>query len=112
MTLLTEKGREVLIDAALRGHQQIRGSLHGRQGLKEGDCALGVMHRHYHQKIGTEEQYRWCFLPVKELVEAGYLVEQAGLIGCPDCGIRSLLHPVAHYNDEHGWDLLTIARKC
>ena len=44
MNILTEKGREVLIQAALRGHPTIIGTLHG----KKGDCALGVPRLHFH----------------------------------------------------------------
>jgi hypothetical protein len=110
MNMLTEKGREVLVEAALRGHPQSKGQLHSDTG----DCALGVLHRHYHQEMGTEtdRKLRWCHQPIDELVNAEYLTPFSGKVTCVVCGDRPrTLHPVAHYNDVHEWDFLTIACK-
>ena len=108
MNVLTEKSREVLVEAALRGHPQIKGQLH----TDKGDCALGVLHRHYHRQMGTEIDMGWCSQSINELVNAKYLIQLSGQVPCVMCGDRIMTnHPVAHYNDVHEWDFLTISRK-
>ena len=42
---MNERGKEILIQAGLKGHPQARGILHD---VIEGECALGVLHLAVH----------------------------------------------------------------
>ena len=99
---MNTKAREALVAAALSGRPQIRGRYHREDGL--GDCALGILHE---------------LDPSHTLLICG--VENHAAIGltdtpvkCPVEGCQRRLREVglvAHLNDEHEWDFLTIARK-
>jgi hypothetical protein len=100
---MNERGAEVLEAAAMKGTKQIKGR---RSDGLDGYCALGILDaartRNVRQEFGLTT-------PVS---------------GCPECG--AMVHPgpynpgmpiadedslIAHLNNDHDWDFLTIARK-
>lgn len=88
--------REILIQAGLTGVKQIFGNFHDGSS---GYCALGV--------LGYDNG---------DYLNHALLDQKYGLIApafCPECGILAGMEfeLIAHLNDSHEFDFLTIARK-
>ena len=99
---MNEQAREALLTAAMNGTPQIKGNL---RDLKGGFCAMGVLC----DTFGLDNL----------AVDAGL---NQMVDGCPECGattqtwhagnlIATETSLVIHFNNDHGFDFLTIARK-
>lgn len=101
---LTEKGVEVLREAALRGHPQVRGNYHG----PDGDCVLGVFHIDMHQANRAEalqcKNTTDCLMDIYN-GSSGHITDRITDQTAECC--RALINA----NDMLGWDFLTIATK-
>ena len=93
---MNDEAREVLVTAALRGHQQARRVMHGSIG----DCALGVLHLTMH---ATRDDAIICRDYSKVACERDML-QRFGL-GWGDT------REIIHRNDDLSQDFLTIANK-
>lgn len=67
---MNQKARDLLVQAALDGHVQIKGHLHEHNG--KGDCAAGILHIGYH---GSREEallcYATCIQDIRKVFELG-----------------------------------------
>lgn len=101
---MNERGVGVLVDAAMRGQKQVRGMFYDGQG---GMCASAVLSEALNRRAGVGESWSWDSLAV--ITEA---YDLTGWRKCPECGDKMHdLNLVAHLNDAHSADFLTIARK-
>jgi hypothetical protein len=98
---MNEKAVEVLVDAALRGVPQARGSFVSG----EARCALGVLGEAMGLSMVSETFYP-CAL-------SAHYEMRFHRMRCPVCHKEQFAEDrlVAHLNDAHEWDFLTIARK-
>ena len=102
---MNDRGRDVLIDAALRGVSQIKGMHHDGAG---GMCALGVLHTALHNgdAIDAANCYFLAALanPVNRtcFMLAVYKAFDIDHVEAED---------IWRANDHLNWDFLTIARK-
>lgn len=90
---MNDEAREILVAAALRGHRQVRGTLHD-SAAAEGECALGVLHLAAHQ--GERNHALTC---TGNEVLAKYDIS------------HDEMSQILKMNDHDGADFLTIARE-
>ena len=94
---MNEAAREKLIRAQMAGVEQVKGRLGEGKAL----CAIGVL-------LNWEN---WRMAHWKDL-ETRWGVSFSQAVPCPECGERRReANLIAHLNDEHEFDFLTIARK-
>lgn len=104
---MEERAREALVAAALAGRPQITGLFHSPKG----DCAIGILHDlvegHKREACASLD------VPLDELsltMGLGQYNRTCLVEGCNHFfSYETAL--IAHLNDSHGWDFLTIARK-
>ena len=91
---MNERAVEVLVKAAMDGVRQIRGEMTDPDG---GRCALGALGFTNTSSFAIALMYGMSFAPMM----------------CPECSVAfsDEIGLIAHLNDFHGWDFLTIARK-
>ena len=91
---MNERGRQVLIDAAMTGVRQIKYRLTDETG---GFCALGILYY----------ALKWAADPTEDF-------DLGGKVSACSCGAQCLRNEadlMVHYNNDHGFDFLTIANK-
>lgn len=101
---MNEQGAEVLVQAALQGRS------HGRRAYRDPDtgarCAMGFLA----EAAGVGVSRKHLERPLNELYDLRRDLDMS----CPDgCGLGFSDEEclIIHLNDEHEWDLLSIARK-
>jgi hypothetical protein len=100
---MNERGRDALIQAALAGRPQAIGHIYDRQ---HGHCALGILA----DDAGLLDKMMPDLVSIASLAT---IYDLAGLRPCPTgCGYRAIeVDLIAHLNDQHHWDFLSIAHK-
>lgn len=110
---LNDLGRQILVDAALKGRHQIYSKLHSGTG----SCALGQFHLAKHDY----DEMKAIMCQSLQCVFNAY--EEVGLVGKEQCCVCTICENnenpllfnekdlILHLNDVHQLDFLTIARK-
>ena len=103
---MNDTARELLVQAALNGHKQIKGQMHD-YGFNEGECALGILHLALHHTRKAAIACNSSSQATLSMKANSYMeVQKAFDISREDA------NTIINKNDEAGWDFLTISRKC
>jgi len=103
---MNQRGADALIQAGLRGDKQVEGAF-VRDG---GACAVGTMML----ALGFGGMFGIADLDDAVYALASeYEIDLLKPVTCPEChqSVGSELCRIAHMNDKHHWDFITIARK-
>jgi len=108
MNYLTQEQADALIDAAMRGVRQIKGTFEDEFG---GRCAIGAMFPSGESMYTPVAACPFCGATqtwTGVATSMGQAPPSSEMLTLP---LRDVTALVIHLNNDHEWDFLTIARK-